>query len=60
VTLFDLRLGGRTMNVRFWRDGNETKFEVLRGDPRVVVLRAIDQGLDLEADLPGEAGLAGS
>jgi glycogen debranching enzyme len=58
VTLLDLRLGGRTMDLRFWRDGNETKFEVLRGDPRVVMLRAISEGLDLEADLPEEASLA--
>ena len=31
VTLFDLRLGRRTFDVRFWRDGADTKFEVTAG-----------------------------
>src|SRR5215467_4378519 len=41
VTLIDLRLGRKTMDLRFWRDGEETKFEVLRGDASSVVLRPI-------------------
>jgi len=36
VTLIDLRLGRKTMDLRFWRDGEETQFEVLRGDPKAV------------------------
>ena len=31
VTLIDLRLGKRTFDIRFWRDGKETVFKVLRG-----------------------------
>jgi len=31
-----LRLHRHTFDIRFWRDGEETKLEVLRGDPRVV------------------------
>jgi glycogen debranching enzyme len=31
VTLIDLRLGRRRFDIRFWRDGNETRFEVLKG-----------------------------
>jgi len=45
VTLIDLRLGRKTMDLRFWRDGEETKFEVLRGDASSVVLRPIADGL---------------
>jgi glycogen debranching enzyme len=36
LTLLDLRLHRHTFDIRFWRDGEETKLEVLRGDPRVV------------------------
>jgi hypothetical protein len=31
VTLTDLRLGRRRFDIRFWRDGKRTEFEVLRG-----------------------------
>jgi glycogen debranching enzyme len=47
VTLIDLRLGHKTLDIRFWRDGDETKFEVTRGDAGAVVLRPIIDGLDL-------------
>ena len=47
VTLIDLRLGRKTMDLRFWRDGEETKFEVLRGDASSVELRRITDGLGL-------------
>ena len=48
VTLIDLRLGRKVMDLRFWRDGEKTKFEVLRGDPSSVVLRPIADGLGLK------------
>jgi hypothetical protein len=31
VTLMDLRLGRRQFDIRFWRDGKDTVFEVLKG-----------------------------
>jgi glycogen debranching enzyme len=31
VKLVDLRLGRRRFDIRFWRDGKETQFEVLKG-----------------------------
>ena len=37
VTLTDLRLGQREFDIRFWRDGEATRFEVLRGDQNAVV-----------------------
>jgi glycogen debranching enzyme len=42
IVLFDLRLGHRSFDVRFWRDGEATRFEVLRGAPEVVELRPFD------------------
>jgi glycogen debranching enzyme len=37
LTVRDLRVGMHQFDIRFWRDGKETQFEVLRGDPRAVV-----------------------
>ena len=48
VTLMDLRLGRKTMDLRFWRDGEETKFEVLRGDASSVMPRRIADALGLK------------
>jgi glycogen debranching enzyme len=39
VTLYGLRLGAHEFDMRFWRDGDATRFEVMRGDPAVVQLR---------------------
>ena len=36
VTLTDLRLGRRRFAIRFWRDGKDTVFEVLAGNPDAV------------------------
>jgi glycogen debranching enzyme len=40
MTLIDLRLGRRRFDIRFWRDGNETLFEVLRGKRGAVERKA--------------------
>jgi glycogen debranching enzyme len=37
LTLLDLHVGRRRFDIRFWRDGDETQFEVLKGDPKAVV-----------------------
>jgi hypothetical protein len=39
MTLIDLRLGRRRFDIRFWRDGKETLFEVLRGKGSAVERR---------------------
>jgi glycogen debranching enzyme len=39
VTLYDLRLGRRAFDVRFWRDDDATRFEVLRGPAQMVEQR---------------------
>jgi glycogen debranching enzyme len=36
LTVSDLRVGKHQLDISFWRDGEETKFKVLRGDPSVV------------------------
>ncbi len=36
LTIQDLRIGPHKLDIRFWRDGEETKFRVLSGDPSVV------------------------
>jgi glycogen debranching enzyme len=41
VKLIDLRLGGRRIDIRFWRDGKETLFEVLRGKRSAVERKAV-------------------
>jgi len=41
VTLTDLRLGRRRFDIRFWRDGKETLFEVQRGNRGAVARRAV-------------------
>ena len=40
VTLMDLRLGRRHLDIRFRRDGDKTVWEVLRGDADVVAYRS--------------------
>jgi glycogen debranching enzyme len=40
LTLLDLRLGGERLDIRFWRDGEETRFDVLQGDPNAVERRS--------------------
>jgi glycogen debranching enzyme len=39
LTLLDLRLGTSLFDIRFWREGGETRFDVLRGDPGAVQAR---------------------
>jgi glycogen debranching enzyme len=39
VTLLDLRLGRRSIDIRFWRDDATTRFEVLRGPAQIVEQR---------------------
>jgi glycogen debranching enzyme len=36
ITLLDLRLGRRSIDIRFWRDNDATRFEVLRGPAHIV------------------------
>lgn len=40
LTLKDLRAGDLAFDLRFWRDGKETRFEVLKGPPEKVEYRS--------------------
>jgi glycogen debranching enzyme len=40
MTVLDLRIGKRRFDIRFWRDGGESQFEVLQGDPKAVERRS--------------------
>lgn len=39
LTVLDLRVGTALFDIRFWRDGEETRFEVVRGDREAVLRR---------------------
>jgi hypothetical protein len=36
LTVRDLHIGRHKLDIRFWRDGGETAFEVIKGDAQVV------------------------
>jgi hypothetical protein len=54
ITLIDLRLGARKLDIHFWREGEETRFKVLRGDPNLV---ARESTLTRSARLTRGAGI---
>jgi glycogen debranching enzyme len=37
LTLLDLQVGRHRFDIGFWRDGDQTRFEVLNADPKAVV-----------------------
>jgi glycogen debranching enzyme len=41
MTLLDLRLGQSVFDIRFWREGDNTRFDILRGDPHAVEARSV-------------------
>jgi glycogen debranching enzyme len=41
VTLIDVRLGRKTFDLQFWRDGPRTEFKVLRGNAKAVVRHSL-------------------
>jgi glycogen debranching enzyme len=43
VTLIDLRLGRRRFDISFWRDGKDTLFRVLKGEPAAVERMSVAQ-----------------
>ena len=45
LVLSDMRLGKQLFDLRFWRDGQETRFEVLKGDAQAVERRSLARGL---------------
>jgi glycogen debranching enzyme len=41
LTMRDLRIGKQKLDIRFWREGEETAFDVIQGDPNLVERRDI-------------------
>ncbi len=50
VTLLDLRVGEQSFDIRFWRDGETTEYEVLKGNAKAVVRLAMGEGVDPRPD----------
>ena len=46
LTVRDLRVGKRIFDLRFWRDGKATRFEVLKGDATVIHQSSYATGMD--------------
>ena len=36
LTVRNLRIGKHQLDIRFWREGERTAFEVIKGDPKLV------------------------
>jgi glycogen debranching enzyme len=36
LAVYDLRIGKHKLDIRFWREGEETAFKVIKGDPKLV------------------------
>ena len=48
LTVHDLRIGKHMLDIRFWREGEQTAFEVIKGDPKLVEHRDLPtEGLEL-------------
>ena len=47
LTVRNLRVGGQVFDIRFWRPGEGTRFEVLKGDPASVARRDVVVWSDL-------------
>jgi hypothetical protein len=50
LTVHDLRIGKHMLDIRFWREGEQTAFEVIKGDHKLVARRDIGtEGVGLKA-----------
>ena len=49
LTLSDLRVGERRFDLKFWRDGAQTRWQVLKGNRKAVAQRSVCTGCDLQA-----------
>ena len=47
LTVRDLRIGKHKLDIRFWTEGDETEFEVIKGDPKLVERRDIGKAAQL-------------
>jgi hypothetical protein len=48
LTVHDLRIGRHMLDIRFWREGERTAFEVVKGDRKLVERRDLStEGMEL-------------
>jgi len=47
LTVLDLRVGKQRFDIRFWRDGGHTQFEVIQGNPKAVERRSFGAQFEL-------------
>jgi hypothetical protein len=47
LTLMDLQVGRRYFDLRFWQEGEKTRWEVIKGDHYAVAQRSYASGRDL-------------
>jgi glycogen debranching enzyme len=48
LTVHDLRIGKHMLDIRFWREGEQTAFDVIKGNPKLVERRDIaTEGVEL-------------
>ena len=59
LTVLDLRVHSRIYDIRFWREGGATKFEVLRGDSKLIERRPMAAALETPACEPEPTAPAG-
>jgi glycogen debranching enzyme len=50
LTVMDLQVGKQNFDVRFWREGEETRWEVLKGDRSAIAGRSYASECELERD----------
>jgi hypothetical protein len=55
LTVMDLRVHGHILDIRFWREGEDTRFEVLRGEPKLVMRRRMAAELERPEQQPEPA-----
>ena len=47
LTVHDLRIGKHKLDIRFWTEGEQTEFEVIKGDPTGRTLRLASKAAQL-------------
>ena len=60
LTLMDLHVGKRSFDLRFWRDGDKTRWDVLKGDRNAIAARSYATGSNLGTDdkTPSASGVS--
>jgi hypothetical protein len=50
LTVMDLHVGKQIFDLRFWRDGEKTRWDVLKGDRPAIAARSYASGSNLATD----------